>query len=383
MANLEHVEWILEGADSWNERRASSKFIPDLSGFDFFGEFSEKDLLDERGMVPLVDYDLTDADLRGCNLINADIDGLSLRGADLSGSNIATSISLSVGGEADLERLFSIEFGGLIRWYRIHRRMSFEALEKKATGRIAGQRLLALEGGSAHKVEDLEAEWLCNILGIDGAEVARVRRRVLDRFTLVARSSGEIVSSGEEQPLNDGLAKDRNLIREQALNLLDHAATSRLSSIGTAEILRMATTQFRLEHNNLPEDLFIVEAVERILRRIHISFQFERLETEKILMLEIENLRAKIEDLNSQIKQSESGGGKALSESAWQKGKVTFAQAIGSGTAAALVGGSAYLLGAYGQDVVNQLGGLLDAVAPRWNSGTPILKPRDLLDGTI
>ena len=35
MADQEHVEWLKEGVETWNERREKTNFTPDLSGAEF------------------------------------------------------------------------------------------------------------------------------------------------------------------------------------------------------------------------------------------------------------------------------------------------------------------------------------------------------------
>ena len=39
MANPEHVDWLLEGANSWNARRSKTHFQPDLSEEDISEKF--------------------------------------------------------------------------------------------------------------------------------------------------------------------------------------------------------------------------------------------------------------------------------------------------------------------------------------------------------
>jgi len=46
MPSHEHLQWLLEGADSWNARRARQKFVPDLAGVNVYEEFRKSGLLD-------------------------------------------------------------------------------------------------------------------------------------------------------------------------------------------------------------------------------------------------------------------------------------------------------------------------------------------------
>ena len=66
MANNEHVNWLLNGTDSWNKRRDQEDFTPDLSGHDF-----------------------GNACLRGTNLSSAKLEGADLSRANLAGANLS------------------------------------------------------------------------------------------------------------------------------------------------------------------------------------------------------------------------------------------------------------------------------------------------------
>ena len=134
MANPQHIEWLLEGVEVWNERRLKDVFTPDFEGADLYREFRRARKLDRNGRIPLagvdfgdpydytsdpnwfhdeivnppdytmIDYgrvkystDLPDdeeylisnANLIGVNLVLADLTGANLTGADLTGSNLA------------------------------------------------------------------------------------------------------------------------------------------------------------------------------------------------------------------------------------------------------------------------------------------------------
>ena len=68
MANPEHIALLLKGVESWNARRRTDPFIPDLSCLRFYEKFREKGQLDRNGQVHLNDIDLS-----GANLFNADL----------------------------------------------------------------------------------------------------------------------------------------------------------------------------------------------------------------------------------------------------------------------------------------------------------------------
>ena len=99
MANPEHIGWLLEGVESWNERRRTVNFVPDLSRLDFHEQFQDNGHLDSDGQVRLNKIDLSgaklfDADLRcallfDANLSSADLTLSDLRGAHLDGVDLS------------------------------------------------------------------------------------------------------------------------------------------------------------------------------------------------------------------------------------------------------------------------------------------------------
>ena len=99
MANPEHIQWLLEGVDAWNERRINTPFTPDLSGesipdaFYNVGKFVEYDEAGEWPFRPvksiqLPGVDFTDADLSGSGLAYANLSGAILKGATLVGTDL-------------------------------------------------------------------------------------------------------------------------------------------------------------------------------------------------------------------------------------------------------------------------------------------------------
>lgn len=73
MADPKHVEWLLDGVNSWNERQEQEPFTPDLGG------------------VNLVGADLSGANLSGAILVGANLSGACLCGANLSGAKLDSS----------------------------------------------------------------------------------------------------------------------------------------------------------------------------------------------------------------------------------------------------------------------------------------------------
>ena len=106
MANDEHIQWLLEGAESWNGRREENKFRPNLSRLPLRDKFQEVGLLDGNGQVRLQGVNLDDANLfgadlscsllidaklRNADLTLADLTFAQLDGADLSGADLTAA----------------------------------------------------------------------------------------------------------------------------------------------------------------------------------------------------------------------------------------------------------------------------------------------------
>ena len=97
MANDQHIQWLLEGADIWNQRRENGDFEPNLSAANIRNAFLEAEgSRQQPQVVRLVGINLKQADLSNAVLgdavlVNADLQeskcaGTYLYGANLSGS---------------------------------------------------------------------------------------------------------------------------------------------------------------------------------------------------------------------------------------------------------------------------------------------------------
>ena len=93
MANPQHIAWLREGVQSWNERRRSLRFDPDLSSEDVSRALGGHDREDIRQIsvslrgVNLSGADLSDSTLRDTDLTNATFSGANLSNARLIGSD--------------------------------------------------------------------------------------------------------------------------------------------------------------------------------------------------------------------------------------------------------------------------------------------------------
>ena len=93
MANPEHIAWLLEGVEAWNDRRRivpgkGYLFTPNFEDAPLFRIFQDADRLDPRGQIPLAGADLVDANLSKADLKSADLSDANLTLATLAGSNL-------------------------------------------------------------------------------------------------------------------------------------------------------------------------------------------------------------------------------------------------------------------------------------------------------
>ena len=101
MAEKLHIQWLLEGVESWNLRRGQRAFRPNLAGADLHREFDQAGKLGDDGFVPLDGVNLQYADLRrtifqapsqdevtSTVLFSTSLRGAHLNGADLHGAEL-------------------------------------------------------------------------------------------------------------------------------------------------------------------------------------------------------------------------------------------------------------------------------------------------------
>ena len=95
MANRNHIQWLLEGVERWNQRRDRMPFRPDLSEADIAENFKSAGKLERGNRVPLAGAYLSDANLSGARfsghrsirinnepMLIADLTGASFIGSD-------------------------------------------------------------------------------------------------------------------------------------------------------------------------------------------------------------------------------------------------------------------------------------------------------------
>ena len=93
MANHEHVNWLLEGVDAWNELYQivpgkGYPFEPDFEDAPLYWIFRNTNKLDGRGNIPLAGIDLFGANLNKADLKYADFSNANLTFATLTDSNL-------------------------------------------------------------------------------------------------------------------------------------------------------------------------------------------------------------------------------------------------------------------------------------------------------
>ena len=104
MANQDHIQLLLGGAQVWNENRAKREFRPDLEGLDVREAFRQRGMVRyESDVLPLAGIDLSSGRLRDTNFYNADLSGATfvsadMRGADLSFCRLQNSNFIGAGG---------------------------------------------------------------------------------------------------------------------------------------------------------------------------------------------------------------------------------------------------------------------------------------------
>ena len=92
MADQEHLQWLEEGVDAWNERWMKSSLAPDLSGEDIssaLGGYKDGD--PPRISIDLKGIRFTRGNLSGATLRYTDLSHARMTKADLSGTNLLAS----------------------------------------------------------------------------------------------------------------------------------------------------------------------------------------------------------------------------------------------------------------------------------------------------
>ena len=104
-----HTHWLLEGKETWNNRRESCDFRPYFSFEDFIEAFRNAGSLDHNGRVPLSGFNLSGATFHGTNLNRVDFLGADLRRARFRGVSLFDTSFL----QADLSNAkFALGYAG-------------------------------------------------------------------------------------------------------------------------------------------------------------------------------------------------------------------------------------------------------------------------------
>lgn len=122
MANPEHVSWLMEGVESWNNRRRKERFTPDLQGVDISGQFDLPEF--PTTLIPpcpvLRGIDLSNADLAGARLENLDLADANFVGAHLDDTKLSGSSfgnSWFFGSQLNRARLNRCDLAGVLFEY--------------------------------------------------------------------------------------------------------------------------------------------------------------------------------------------------------------------------------------------------------------------------
>ena len=88
MADKQHIDWLFEGRDAWNQRRRDQVFTPDFSDVDLYEAFRDQGELNDDGDIPLAGFDLRDANFTGSRLNTQFTTG----SIDMSGANLHSAV---------------------------------------------------------------------------------------------------------------------------------------------------------------------------------------------------------------------------------------------------------------------------------------------------
>ena len=88
MAEQQHIDWFLQGPETWNSIRAEGGISrPDLSNADLNMEFVRAGLIDTNDKVYLTELNFQEINLESANLSNATLRSADLSSAKLAGAN--------------------------------------------------------------------------------------------------------------------------------------------------------------------------------------------------------------------------------------------------------------------------------------------------------
>lgn len=92
MANPEHIRWLTEGVDAWNNRRDQGPFfLPDLRETNMSQTLIDAGIVNAEGNPDLNGVDLSHADLSNSSLHNIDFSDSNLSGSNFSKSYLSES----------------------------------------------------------------------------------------------------------------------------------------------------------------------------------------------------------------------------------------------------------------------------------------------------
>ena len=92
MAEPKHVEWLSEGVASWNQRRSTDRFAPDLRDSNITSLVRDTQGVSLGGRVDLSNVNLSSSQLSGCDFSGTILAVADLSNSDLRGSRFENSI---------------------------------------------------------------------------------------------------------------------------------------------------------------------------------------------------------------------------------------------------------------------------------------------------
>jgi len=363
MANEQHLEWLKEGVEAWNQRRYKTDFPPYIRGANLEGTVLRGANLagaDLEG-AKLAGADLEGANLTRANLVESDLEGADLEGAILEGTDLERANVKSVNWDAGTKNESASQFTDLSQVIGLTQNQ-LETMDGD-TGTILPDGL----HHPAHWPEFRPDDKSDNDTESHSDEPPKDQQ--LENEGTNAEQSGEAVGSSDAAHI---------ALQSQVRVLLANPIRSAETVIQFKELLDYAVQLFRQANrtNEVPEDLLLVEAFSEKIGQINEVLTQDTSAQTSDLERQLKELRELVEQLQKTIaeqaelisKQAE--GSKELSD--FHKAKsafaVSFGKNLGTGTAALVVAASGYLLGTYGGQVVGFLG---ETIGQFFVSGPP------------
>ena len=247
MANEEHLKWLKEGVEAWNERRRETLFIPDF---------------------------------RGATIINGSLIGSVMVNNSINGTVIAYDnfSDLDLSG-ADVRSNYSLIEGDVFPHPESFQRATLNILG------ITQHQLDSMIGDSGTIIPDL-------LTRPDHWEVLPWHQED------AGQNDPETDDTFEDAPQYDPTEKPREYYQHLALNLTREPIRSVAVLEAYGQQLATATRMYRDTHQMIPDDVILIEQITSTMANMAAVVQSETAELEDHII----ELEAQITKLNETIK---------------------------------------------------------------------------------